>query len=168
VLVGAIRVFIWLLGVRREASVSLLDGRLRVHAVTRWLGRVVRDRIAAHPLYAVTRVERSARYPLTRLLVGIAALSIGVLAGGSLLAVGARTGETYVALLGAAVIAVGALFDFVLDVVAPVARGRVHLAIFAEPRVRLRIQGSQPEIDAFIETLEQRLARTASRPTKEA
>jgi hypothetical protein len=148
-----------LAGFRREAEVALVDGGVRVHRRTRLLGRTVRDGQETYTLAAVAGAGRLVRYPAVHLLVGLLALSVGILLGGLWLFEGIRSGETVLLLMAAGVILIGAGLDLTLAVLVPGNRGRValDLRVLSGGGVRL-LRVPLAEADRFLEALARRLA----------
>lgn len=147
-------------GVRREVELELVANGVRVRRRTSLMGRVIREAEESYTLAALAGAGRESRYPALHLLVGLVALSAGVLGGGLLIFDGVRSGETVLLLLGAAAILVGGGLDLALAVLVPGRAARVALDLRVMPKRTVRVVGVPlPEADRFLAALERRLAR---------
>lgn len=163
-LVTGVAAFAWLLrlsgrlvGVRRDVEVELVPGGLVVRREFRLLGRTVRRSEERYTMSALAGVGREVRYPMLHLLVGLVALSVGVLAGGLLAFDALRTGETLLLLLAAALVLVGGGLDLALDVLVPAREGRVSVDLTLLPGRSVRLEGvAVDEADRFVEALRRR------------
>jgi hypothetical protein len=147
-LVSGVALFQWLsrllmaaVGLRSEGAITLTSaGDLRVQRTTRLLGKVIRERDELVPRAALERVGRHARYPALTLLVGALALASGVVIGGLVLVDGARSGDTFLLLVGAVAVLAGGLCDLLASAFAAGRRGRVSVFVQA-PRQRVCVSG---------------------------
>jgi len=148
------------LGWKREAEVELADSALRVRRKTYLLGKLIKESEEAYTLTAVAGAGREVRYPSLHLLIGAAALSLGILAGGMIAFDGIRGGDTVLLLVAAAVILIGAGLDLALDVLVPALAGRVALDVRMLPKRTLRLaRVPREDADRFLEALTRRLTR---------
>ncbi len=143
-----------LVGARREGEVEIVPGGIVVRHTLTLLGREVRRREERYTLSALAGVAREVRYPMVHLLVGLVALSSGVLLGGLLALDALRTGETFLLLVAAGLILVGGGLDLALDVLVPARSGRVSvdLSLLGGRAVRLD-RVPLDEADRFLEAL---------------
>lgn len=147
-------------GFRREASVELVTGGLRVHHRTRLLGRVVREGDETFTLSALASAGRRVRYPSLHLVVGLLALSAGVVVGGLLAVDGVRSGETLLLLFAAVAVLVGGGLDLALHVLVPGREGRVAVDLQMLPKRSVRLWGvPAADADAFLSRLGRRVER---------
>ena len=146
-----------LVGVRREAEIALIPGGLVVRSRLWLLGRKVREREERFTMAALAGVAREVRYPMLHLIVGLLALSAGILLGGLLAFDAIVTGETVLLLLAALLVFVGGGLDLAFDVLVPARRGRVSVDLSLLPGRRLRVTRVPAEsADAFLLALERR------------
>lgn len=158
--VGALRGLGWLLGVRREVQVALVESRLSVAWTTRMLGRTISESETVIPLYAVTRLERQVRYPALVLAVGAASLALGVVVGGTLLADGVRSGESFVLLVGAGLLLGGVVLDAVLEAAFHGAHGRVLVELTGHGGLKVRMRAEERAATQFLRDARAALSRT--------
>ncbi|MEZ4256166.1 MAG: hypothetical protein R3A78_10740 [Polyangiales bacterium] len=166
-LVWLVRAVAWLVGWRESTRITVVETRVHIERSQAFFGRVVREREAWVPLYALTRVERHSRFPLIYSLVGIASLAAGVLVGGTLLVEGLRAGVGALVLGGATVALAGALLDLGLDVLAPARRNRVAVELRAHPKLALCVRADDATARKFVDGLAPRISgavRTAGSP----
>jgi hypothetical protein len=159
-LMGVLRFAGWCVGLRRSAVLSLVESRLGIVETTRFLGRVVSEKEAVIPLYAITRLERQVRFPALVLAVGVLSLALGILVGGTLLADGVRSGETVLLLVGAALLAGGVVLDVALEALFHGMGGRVLVDLTGHSGVRLRLRSTESEAGTFLREVRAALSRT--------
>ena len=152
-----LRAIAFLLGMRRTAELRLADGSVEVRTRISLLGRTVREADETWRIDALEGAGRQVRYPAVHLLVGVLALSVGVLFGGLVLFDGVRSGELVLLMLASALLLGGAALDLALDVLVPGRRGQVVVDLVARARRPLRVTGVPAEqADAFLRALRQR------------
>jgi len=146
-----------LLGIRRDAELALGEKGLELREERFVLGRKVGEAVSELALGSIVEAGREVRYPSLHLLVGVLALSFGLLFGGLVLFDGARSGELTLMLAGAALALSGAGLDLALDVLVPARRGRVSVDL-AVHRGRVVRLGRVPldEADRFLGALRDR------------
>ena len=146
-----------LVGVRREAEIALIPGGLVVRSRLWVLGKKTREREERFTMAALAGVAREVRYPMLHLIVGMIALSAGVLLGGLLAFDAIVTGETVLLLLAAVLVFVGGGLDLALDVLVPAQSGRVSVDLSLLPGRRLRVtRVPAASADAFLKAVERR------------
>ena len=154
---AAARGLAFLVGFRRHGAIRLDGDALAVAHRSELLGRTVATGEERWALSAVGRAAREVRYPSLHLLVGVLALSGGVLFGGLVLFDGVRSGELVLLLLAACLAAGGAALDLVLDLLWPAREGRVSVEIVGLDGRRLRLRGVRAdEARAFVTALGER------------
>ena len=146
-----------LLGIRRDAELALGDQGLELREERFVLGRKVGEAVSRLAISSIVEAGREVRYPSLHLLIGVLALSFGLLFGGLVLFDGARSGELTLMLAGAALALTGAGLDLALDVLVPARRGRVSvdLAVHRGRVVRVGRVGLD-EADRFLGALRDR------------
>jgi hypothetical protein len=112
-----------------------------------WLGKRVRSSSRHLALDGVIGARATARYGGATSLAGAIALAAGVWVGGVTFVDGARTGETFLLLAGAAMIAVGAAIDLLIDVILPAGRAHARVELLFQDGTSLAIE-SVPDDDA--------------------
>jgi hypothetical protein len=143
-----------LVGVRREAEVELVPGGLVLRTRIELLGRTVREREERFTMAALAGVAREVRYPMLHLVVGLLALSVGILLGGLLAFDALVTGETIILLVAAALILIGGGLDLALDLLVPARAGRVSLDLSLLPARTIRIERVPTDsVDRFVDAL---------------
>jgi len=153
-----VRLLASLVGTERAVEGALVPGGIELRSRVTLLGRVIREREEVVPLTGLARLSRDVRYPTLHLLVGLSTLSVGVLVGGALAADAARSGATWVLLLGALVILVGAGLDLALDVFVPARRRKVAIDLAPAAGRAYRIEGVTPEAaERFIDAVKKQL-----------
>lgn len=153
-LTWAARAVMFALGVRRTGEVKLSHHELEVHTEVSLLGRTIRQTDERWRLDTLEGAGRQVRYPTLQLLIGVVALSIGVLFGGLVLFDGVRSGELILVMLAAGLLLGGAALDLALDVLLPGRQGRVVVEVAPRSRRPLRLT-SVPleEADTFLRSL---------------
>lgn len=147
-----------LLGLDRRGEATLLPTGVRIRRTTTVFGRRVRDDEVAIPLVGVLGVVRYARWPSVHLLVGALALGAGVLVGGVSAADAVRTGETWLLLVAAGALLLGAGLDLGLEVLVPARAARVALEIRVRSGAGLRLTGVDLRAaDRFLAAIEREL-----------
>ncbi|MDH5670662.1 MAG: hypothetical protein OEZ06_00840 [Myxococcales bacterium] len=129
----------WCIGLRTAVSLELGPRSLQVSRRTTLLGRLIREIEQVHPLSALRRARRAARYPVAHLVVGVSFLALGTLAGGVLFVDGLRASDTQLIVVAAGLIGGGALLDLALDLLIS-GRGRrvaLDLDFGSDSRVRV-------------------------------
>ncbi|MGE0786883.1 MAG: hypothetical protein AB7S26_14520 [Sandaracinaceae bacterium] len=155
-----VRGALFLLGARRNARVRLSAGQLEVRTTTTLLGRTVRESQESLRVDALDSASRAVRYPAIHLMVGVIALSFGVLAGGLVLFDGVRSGELVLLTIACGLLLGGAALDLGLDVLVPARRGRVTVDLRARAQRPMRVSRVPLEqADAFLRALRQAAAQ---------
>jgi hypothetical protein len=153
-------------GLRRNAEVELLEGTLRVRSRTVVLGRLVQESEQVLTIESLQRVLRQNRYPALHLAVGVIALSIGVVLGGSWAFDGVIGGDLLL-LTGALLAVVGSALDLTLSTIAYGRRAQVAVEIDAHPGLRLRLVGVSIEgAERILHELAKRLKNVSRGPNK--
>ena len=151
ILVWVARGLSWLLGYRHDVKIELKQGSLRVARERSVLGKTITSSQESWTQKAVASVgkrESQASWPL---YLGSLMFAVGVLLGGMYFVDGVRTGETYLLLAGAGLIAVGGGLDFGLHVLLPHLRGEVALDVRMLNRHRVSVRGlSDAEAGSFV------------------
>ena len=141
----------WLLGYRHRVKLELKQGSIRVARERRLLGKTITSSHETWTQKAVASVgkrESEASWPL---YLGSLMFAAGILIGGIYFVDGVRTGETYLLLAGAGLIAVGGGLDFGLQVLLPHLRGEVALDVRMLNRHRVSVRGlSDAEAGSFV------------------
>lgn len=146
-----------LVGVRRTAEMELVAGGVVLRRRTVLLGRTVREAEERYTMRALAGVSRETRYPMLHVLVGLVALSAGILVGGLFAFDAVRTGETVLLLLAAGAVLVGGGLDLALEVLVPARAGRVRLDFRLLPGRVVRLESvAADEADGFIDALRRR------------
>ncbi|MGF1469374.1 MAG: hypothetical protein ACFCGT_24915 [Sandaracinaceae bacterium] len=149
----------FLVGVRRRGDLWLEDGSLALELRTELLGRTVWEGRERWSIVGLSRVGRAVRYPSLHLLIGVVALSVGVIGGGLLLFDGVRSGELILLTLALGLAGAGALLDLLLDVLWPGARGRVTVELSTRDGRRVQLSGVDlEEADRFLHALRREAA----------
>jgi hypothetical protein len=153
-LVSGIALVTWLarllgvvIGIRRHARAEIGPTGMTVDEELGWLGKRVRSSSRHLALDGVIGARATARYGGATSLAGAIALAAGVWVGGVTFVDGARTGETFLLLAGAAMIAVGAAIDLLIDVILPAGRAHARVELLFQDGTSLAIE-SVPEDDA--------------------
>lgn len=147
-----------LVGVQRRIELCLIPGGIEIRQELAWLSRVIRSREDVVPTGGIAGLRRDVRFPAIHLMVGLVFLSTGVLLGGALAIDAARGGATWLLLVAAAAVVVGAGVDFALDVFLPGKRGRVAVELMPTQGRPRRVEGVTIEgADRFIGAVRQRL-----------
>lgn len=148
-----------LLGVRREAEMTLGARGIEVREERFVLGRKVGESVSTVAMGSILEAGRAVRYPSLHLLLGVIALSFGLLFGGLVLFDGARSGELTLMLAGAALALGGAGLDLALDVLGPGRRARVTVDLAVHRGRVLHIDRVRLEdADRFLGALRERRA----------
>ncbi len=129
------------LGLRVNAELSLVPRGVAFHRKLTMLGRVIVERKERFERGAILTASRTSRYPSLHLIVGALGLSIGIVAGGLVFVDGVRSGETFLLVVGAALMLAGAALDLGLAVVVPATRGEVSVELTVTPKRVVRISG---------------------------
>jgi len=136
-----------LAGIRNLAAVSVDSSSLTIESKTTFGDRVLRRRTLRVSRDALLAASHATRFPAMRLLVGAVALAFGLVVGGLVIGDGVRSGETYLLLLGAALVLGGGLLDLALAVAWPASKGRAVLDLVIAPKTVLSLV-DVPEPDA--------------------
>lgn len=162
------RVLAKVVGLRRTAEVELWTGTLRVRSQTMVLGRLVQESEQVLPIESLQRVLRQSRYPAMHLAVGVIALSLGVILGGSWAFDGVIGGDL-VLLAGAILALAGSALDLTLSTVWSGRSAKVAVEIDAQPGVRLRLIGvSMQSADRMLRELARRIENVSSELNKQS
>jgi len=154
------RFLCFLVALRRELEVELRGEALRVRSRTLFMGRTLRSSEACYEVWRVTGAFRRARFALLRSVIGVIALSLGVLIGGYLVFDGSRGGAPLLLLLGAAVVAAGSSVDLALNVLLPARHARVDVQVDLRGARSLRLgRVEQADADRLLHALSLRLSR---------
>ena len=119
----------YLLQLRRPAEIRASARGVTILARTELLGRTVKQREIHVPLEAIARATREVRYPRLALYTGLVALALGSYFGVSLVVDGVRAGSPDLLGLGAGLVVVGLVLDFVLGSAFSSAQGRCRVVI---------------------------------------
>lgn len=119
----------YLLMVRRPAELRTSSLGVTLIAKTEVLGRTVAKRELHIPVGALARASREVRYPRLALYTGLVALTLGSYLGISLVVDGFRAGSPELLGLGAALVVLGLVLDYLLASVFTSSRGRCRLVI---------------------------------------
>jgi hypothetical protein len=148
-----------LVGLVRTRDLSLAPGGVRVVSETRLLGRVVRAREETFATNGLASIAEATRYPIVHALVGLAFSSVGVLAGGLLAFDAVRSGETWVLVVAAGLVLVGAGTDLALEVFFPKRKDRVALELAVLPGRTVRVDDvPTAEARRFLEAVRKRFS----------
>lgn len=131
----------YLLGLRREATVSLTPTTLTVDGQTQLLGRRIRERHTTRALQLLAGVAIERRFRYLHLLIGALGLVLGLTLGVNFLVEGACAGYPPLALFGLTIIGGGILLDVLLEVLVPNRQGVVTLVIDLGHKRVFRIRG---------------------------
>jgi hypothetical protein len=144
------------LALRRRATgeVTFRRGAIEVRVAREILGRTAEESEAIWRLEAVDAVRRRTRYAGLLHYVGALGLAAGVLVGGLLLFDAARTGELWLLMIAAGVIALGAGLDLGLELWAARRPGEVALELEgADGRVLVLERVDAEQAAAFLDAL---------------
>lgn len=119
----------WLIGGRTTHELRTEGKGLRIRTRRTLLHRTVHLRERRHRISDVDSVVIGQGFAGWPLWLGAIAFSVGVLLGGSWLAEGARTGETYILIAGAVVLLVGSGLDFIITLWHRARDGRSSLSV---------------------------------------
>jgi hypothetical protein len=115
------------LRIRRPAELRVSASGVTVHARTEVLGRILRERELHIPTAALARAAREVRFPRLALYAGVAALVLGSYLGLRFFIDGVRAGSPELLAIGAALVVVGLVVDFLLSNVGATSRGRCRV-----------------------------------------
>ena len=131
---GLIELFVrYCLAFRRRAAVAVKGSRLVLDVEWSIAGRIFRRTTSETPIRDVRAVRLEIRQRYLYLLVGFGALAVGAWIGVQWLTEGLRAGYPYIALIGAAVVAAGALIDIALYLLVPAGAGKRRLLLAIGP-----------------------------------
>jgi len=157
-LAQAFRLASALVGVQRPVELRLIAGGVEVRQQVTWFSRIIREQEEVVPTAGILRLRRDVRFPAIHLLVGMLFLSVGVLVGGALAVDAARSGSTWLFLVAAGLVLVGAGVDFALDVLVPAKRGRIAVELAPRQGPPRRVEGVTVEgAEKFLGAVRQRL-----------
>lgn len=147
-----------LVRVEGRGSLTLTEGAIRFERHLSLFGKPVLQGKRTMTYRAVAQAGRTTRLPSVHLLVGACLLALGVIAGGTFLFEGVRSGETYLLLFGAALVLGGAALDLGLSVLWPFKRGRVSVDVLTRPGRHVVLSGvDEAHAEAFLRALAKRL-----------
>ncbi len=156
------RALMWVVGVRRRATLKLVNGGVRFERTTHVLGRVSKKSAETFTLAAVASAGRTTRFPALHTLLGALALAIGIIVGGVLVVDGIRSGETVLLLLAAGFIVLGGGLDLALHVLVPAKSGTVSVGLDALPKRSIRVtRVDERAAETFLQELALRLRERA-------
>lgn len=134
-----------LVGYRRTGTLQQTRTGLRLEHSTQILGRPMGSKSVEVPFANISALAASTRFPRAALLLGTTCFALGVIIGGFWLFEGVRSGETYLLLAGAVVLALGAGLDLALSSLWPGRKGEVSLELHLAKRRGWRLFGLDEE-----------------------
>ncbi|MFK7999147.1 MAG: hypothetical protein AB8H86_06100 [Polyangiales bacterium] len=134
-----------LVGYRRTGTIQQTRTGLRLEHSTQILGRAMGTKCEELPFASIHGLAASTRFPRAALLLGTTCFALGVLVGGFWLFEGVRSGETYLLLAGAVILALGAGLDLALSSLWPGRKGEVSLELHLAKRRGWRLFGLDEE-----------------------
>ncbi len=144
----------WVLGGRTTHQLHTVGRGLRVQTRRAMLGRTIHVSERRHRLSDVDSVEVGQGFSGWPLWLGAICFAIGILLGGSWIGEGARTGETYILMVGAVVLLAGSGADFVITLWHRQRRGHATLCIRTwDGRAICIGELAEPQTRAFVQRL---------------
>lgn len=122
----------WVAGLRVRTTMALDGEALRISFATKILGHPVREQTLWIPLGSVNSVATLYRWRSTRLLIGLTAFGVGVIAGSLWVFEGWVGGDTWTIVAGTGIIALSAAIELLLGMIAPAIRKHVNLLVQAK------------------------------------
>jgi hypothetical protein len=117
------------LAYRRPAEITVSSSGVHIHAQTKLLGRIVRERDHVILRSGLTRATRDVRFPHLAFYAGLLALALGSYLGVATLIDGARAASPSLLLTGLLIVAAGVLLEMVLGSVQPGMAGRCRVVL---------------------------------------
>jgi hypothetical protein len=117
------------LAYQRPAEITVSASGIHIHAQTKLLGRVVRERDHVILRSGLARATREVRFPHLPFYAGLLALAIGSYLGVATLIDGARAASPSLLLTGLLIVAAGVLLEMVLGSVQPGLAGRCRVVL---------------------------------------
>lgn len=129
----------FLLRYRRPVELSTTGDGATLVVKTEIFGRTIREQQIHYPIEALVYAAREIKYPRLALYVGIFAVAVGSYFGISLFIDGARAASPELLGIGAMVVALGVVLDFVLNHAPSIATGRCRIVLVPRKGAALAI-----------------------------